>query len=136
VTELFALRLRTMLWVEQTLADDVLPRLAEQAPTELRAAIERHLVETRGQARTLERLADGPPVESPALLGVLAECEPLGDVALAATMVDQLEIAAYEWLVATANALGREDVALQLEELLEQERFALELAEQAHARLL
>jgi ferritin-like metal-binding protein YciE len=106
--------------------------------------LERHLVETERHARTLERLVDGPPEEGAALVGLKAEHDlaaaavGLDDLAIlaAAAQVEHYEIAAYEWLVAAAEARGEHDAALQLEEILEQEQFALELGEQALARLL
>jgi ferritin-like metal-binding protein YciE len=49
---------------------------------------------------------------------------------------EHLEIAAYTWLRSTANALGEEDMALRLQEILEQEEYALELAEKALAKNL
>jgi len=145
VTDLFALRLRTMLWVEQTLAGRILPALLESAvDAGVVRGLERHLVETERHARTLERLVDGPPEESAALVGLKAEHDlaaaavGLDDLTIlaAAARVEHYEIAAYEWLVAAAEARGEHDVALQLEEILEQEQFALELGEQALARLL
>jgi ferritin-like metal-binding protein YciE len=142
--DLFALRLRAMLWVEKALVEE-LPLLAERVrAVDLRAAIERHLLETRNHVRTLERLVDGPPEESGALLGLKAELDLLQAVAgsedLAVTaalaQIEHLELAAYAWLIATANALGEEEIAVQLQEILEQEEFALELVEQTTVKLL
>jgi ferritin-like metal-binding protein YciE len=153
--DLFAHRLRTMLWVEQQLAEQILPELYEHVhAVDLKLGLERHLVETGRHVRTLQRIlhllgGSAKPEESAALLGLKAEHDALlkaidekrQDVVdlLHAQVVAQsehLEIAAYESLVATANALGEEEIALQLQEVLEQEEFALELAEKALAKLL
>jgi ferritin-like metal-binding protein YciE len=50
--------------------------------------------------------------------------------------IEHLEIAAYTELRSLANALGEEDVAIRLQEILEQEQYALELAEKALAKVL
>jgi ferritin-like metal-binding protein YciE len=153
--ELFARRLRTQLWVERTLADELLPLFREHVhSTALTYAIEHHTFETQAHARTLERIihlfgAGGGPLESPVLLGLKAEHDELmklidqerPDVvdlmhaeAIAAT--EHHEIAVYESLVATANALGETDVATQLQEIREQEEHALEVVTRATAELL
>ena len=49
---------------------------------------------------------------------------------------EHLEIAAYTELRSLANALGEEDVAMRLQEILEQEQHALELVEKELAKLL
>src|SRR5947209_20205481 len=47
--ELLAACLRQMLWIERQLAENVLPRLSEQAHApDLRAGFDRHLLETEG----------------------------------------------------------------------------------------
>ena len=81
--ELFEARLRQMLFVELTLAEEVLPELLEQSgSTDLRYAFERHLVETRGHVETLRDIlsdldAHAEPDQSPALLGLVKEHEEL-----------------------------------------------------------
>lgn len=148
-------RLQTMLWVELTLADDVLPELLEGVrAVELRQGLERHLLETEQHAamvrRVLDLLGEPPaPQESPALLGLKAEHDLLlADIdedaatardlvhAHAAAQTEHLEIAAYDALRALADACGEEEAGALLEELLEQEQHALELAERALAKLL
>jgi ferritin-like metal-binding protein YciE len=153
--ELFARRLRTMLWVEQRLAEDLLPAMYDHVHSvDLKYGIERHLFETRHHVRTLERIlhllgGPGRPEESSALLGLEAEHDELmkavdlerEDVVdlmhvevLAAG--EHLELAAYETLVATAHALGEEEVALLLEEIRGQEEHALEIVTRAGVKLL
>src|SRR3954451_238373 len=144
--ELFAHRLRTMLWVEKRLAADLLPAMYEHVPSvDLKYGIERHLFETRHHVRTLERIlhllgGPGRPEESAALLGLEAEHDELMKaVDLEREDVvdlmhvegraagEQLELAADETLVATAQALGEEDVAVMLEEIRGQDEHALEI---------
>src|SRR3954451_3117232 len=153
--ELFVHRLRTMLWVEQRLADEVLPAMYDHVHSgDLKYGIERHLFETRRHVRTLERIlyllgGPGRPEESSALLGLKAEHEYLmqtvdlerEDVVdlmhvdvLAAG--EHLELAAYETLVAMAHALGEEEAAVLLEEIRGQEEHALEMVTRAGVKLL
>ena len=153
--ELFAHRLRTMLWVEQKLAGELLPLVQEHVrSTDLRYVVEHHLLETRAHCTTLERVLrllvePDDPEPSPALAGLEAEHAALmqlvdenegavADLVYAGVLAagEHLELAAYESLVATANALGEEDVAAMLEEIREQEAYALELVNAASAKLL
>ena len=153
--ELFEHRLRTMLWVEEQLAEEILPLLYDHVhAVDLKLGIERHIVETQGHLRTLRSAlhllgAAEHPEESPALVGLRAEHDALmklvdqerHDVVdlMHADVIAQSEhqeIAAYDSLVATAHALGEEEVAAMLQEILEQEQYALELAERATVKLL
>ena len=153
--ELFEARLRQMLFVELKLADEVLPQLLEQAGADdLRYAFERHLGETRKHAVAVGDIladlgADTTPEESPALLGLVAEHEQLmarieapghlvSDLAhaAAAAATEHLEMSAYDLLASMAEALGEEEIAIRLRELMEQEELALELVERASTKLL
>jgi len=153
--ELFAHRLRTMLWVEQRLAGEILPLLYDHVhAVDLKLGIERHIVETQAHARTLQSAlhllgTSEQPEESPALLGLEAEHDALMEAvdqeredvvdlmhADVLAQGEHQEIAAYESLVATAHALGEEEIALMLQEILEQEEYALELATKAATKLL
>jgi ferritin-like metal-binding protein YciE len=139
----FTRRLHQMLWVEQTLADELLPLVRERVhAVGLKYGVERHQGETKQHVmavRTCLNLIgerqDG--IESPALLGLRVE---LGesDLALADFLakVEHLEIAAYTWLRSAANALGEEDVGMRLTEVVEQEQYALELVQKETAKLL
>ncbi len=135
---MLAERLRTALWIERTLADEVLPRLLAQAAVpQLVHALERHLLETREHVRVVRALAgEDDGLESTALLGLLAEHErlPRGDLAvcLTAAAIEQLEAGLYGALVALAD----EEAAAVLRELEEQEAFALEEVERARTLLL
>jgi len=153
--ELFAHRLRTMLWVEEKLADVVLPELFEQVhAVDLGYGIERHLLETRTHVRTLRSILhligeSGDPVESAALLGLKEEHDAslaqldeerheVADLAHAEAIAqtEHFEIAAYGALRSTANALGEEEIGTLLQEILEQEQHALAVAERALLQLL
>jgi len=132
-----------MLWVEQTLADEVLPLVYERVhAVGLKYGVERHQRETKQHVMTVRTCLnligerqDG--IESPALLGLLEE---LGesDLELADFLGkgEHLEIAAYTWLRSAANALGEEDIAMHLTEVIEQEEYALELVQKETAKLL
>jgi ferritin-like metal-binding protein YciE len=153
--ELLAACLRQMLWIERQLADDVLPRLSEQAQApDLRRGFERHLLETESHAATVRDVlgdlhASIRPEESPAFRGLVAEHEQLvarvaeddhllTDLAhaVAALATEHLELATYESLVGLAEALGEEEAGIRLREVMEQEEFALEQVEGAMAKLL
>jgi ferritin-like metal-binding protein YciE len=152
--ELLASCLRQMLWIEQKLANDVLPQLTERAhSTELRRGFERHLLETRDHVDTVRDVLEDLRVpagaeESPGFRGLLEEHEQLvsrcGDGALmcdlahavAALATEHLEMAAYESLLTLAESLGEEEVGIRLREVMEQEEFALEQVERALAKLL
>ena len=141
--EPFVRRLHQMLWVEQTLADEVLPLVYERVhAVGLKYGVERHQRETKQHVMTVRTCLnligerqDG--LESAAFLGLQQE---LGETDLELTDFlakgEHLEIAAYTWLRSTANALGEEDVAMRLTEVLEQEQYALELVEKETAKLL
>ena len=137
----FAEKLQTMLWVEETLARDVIPLLLEQAAgNDLRYGLERHRLETKEHALTVRVAlymlvvhADPQPT---------AELPPPdlanGDLGIAETVMktEHFEVAAYTLLRSVANALGEEEIAIRLQEVLEQEQYALELTEKAVAKLL
>lgn len=153
---LFVHLLRTLLWVELTLADDILPELAERVrAVDLRWALERHRHETEAHAKNLRRVLSlleesSDPEPSVAFAGLREEYE--GGLKLidgdrtdvldlfhadAIARTEHLEIAAYSGLVHMAQALGAQrEAVLLLRENLEQEEHALEQAEHALAKLL
>jgi ferritin-like metal-binding protein YciE len=141
--EPFVRRLHQMLWVEQTLADEILPLVYERVhAVGLKYGVERHQRETKQHVMTVRTCLnligerqDGS--ESPALLGLREELG-AGDLELADFLAkgEHLEIAAYTWLRSTAYALGEEDIAMHLTEVLEQEQYALELVQKETAKLL
>jgi ferritin-like metal-binding protein YciE len=153
--KLFLHQLRTMLWVELKLAEEVLPELYDHVhAVDLKWALERHQLETEGHVKNLRRAFEilhepGDPESSPSLLGLKKEHDLLmkmvpGEredvVDLFHTDViarnEHLEIAAYDGLVHLAQALGEDEVAALLRENMEQEAHALEQAEHAMAKLL
>jgi len=153
--DLFEARLRQMLHVETTLADEVLPRLAREAHSaDLRFAFERHLAETQGHVEIVRRILDdlglrAQPEESLALAALVTEHRRLlervaeGETvaadlvhATAAAATEHLEMASYDLLATMADALGEESASIRLREMLEQEELALELVERAVAKLL
>ena len=137
----FVERLRTMLWIEETLARELIPLLLEHAVgNDLLYGLERHRLETKEHALAVRVALDR--------LGAEAAPQPTdelptpdlahGDLGIADTVLktEHLEIAAYTALRSVANALGEEAIALRLQEVLDQERYAAELAEKALAKLL
>ena len=151
--ELLAACLRQMLWIEQQLAEIVLPELSEQARApDLKRSFDRHRLETEGHVRTVRDVLDdldlpGEPEESSAFRGLVSEHEQLAgrcespvmcDLAhaVAALAAEHLEIATYEALASLAEAAGEDEIGARLRDVLEQEEFALEQVEGAMARLL
>jgi ferritin-like metal-binding protein YciE len=155
VRELFVHRLRQMLWIEETLARETLPRLRERAhANHLAWALDRHLLETEGHVRNLGRVfvcADerarsvesvafrGLEAEASALLDAVGDDRFLCDLALvdAVAATEHLEVAGYEALVHLAQALelGHDAVYL-LRTNMEQDAYALEELERALVKLL
>lgn len=152
---LFVHRLRTMLWVELKLAEEVIPELLDAVfATDLKWVLERHLLETRAHVENVRRAFEllqepGEPEQSPALLGLKKERDLLLKqidesqrdlVDLFHTDVvartEHAEIAAYSGLVHTAKALGQLEVATLLRKNMEEDMHALEQAEHALAKLL
>jgi ferritin-like metal-binding protein YciE len=154
--DLFVRQLRTMLWVELTLADEVLPELYEHLhSTDLRFDVDRHLLETEGHVRNLRLVfaelgerADPEPTpvlpalraEHAALLSSIpADAGALRDLAHAGAIArtEHYEIASYDALVHLAKALGLGlHVVTLLREILEQEMHALEQVEHGLSKLL
>jgi ferritin-like metal-binding protein YciE len=149
--------LRTALRVELTLADETLPGVLDAVrATDLQRCVERHLHETREQARALRALLahleepTTPAEESPALAALTAERDALlralpgeddtlRDLVHAAALaqVEHHELASYTSLVHLAQALGLGlEVVTPLRELQEQEAHALEQVEHAVVKLL
>lgn len=146
-------QLQTMLRVEQTLADEVLPGLFEAVrATELRLDVEKHILETQGHVRNLRvvltRLdAPAAPEPSPVLPALQAEHaallqttpEALQDLAHAGAIarIEHYEVAVYSGLVHLAQALDLElDLVRLLRENMEQDAYALEQVEHALVKLL
>ena len=146
--DLFLTELQSMLYVEQKLADEVLPELQQQIEHgDFKADVKHHLEETRRHVANLERAfellgAEPKPDKSHAIDGLVAqhdkiikniESAQLRDVfnAGAAAKTEHLEIAAYEGMITTAETLGEDEVVSLLEENLDEEKSALKKVEKA-----
>jgi ferritin-like metal-binding protein YciE len=150
--DLFKEKLGEMLYVERTLAEDVLPELRDEVDSaELRDGFAQHLEETRGHLSNLERVAemlglDAEEKTSHALDGMIKEHEEgvkdieraqlrdLFDAGAAAT-TEHYEISYYESLVSMAETMGEEEAANLLRENLEQEQQTLKKLESASQKL-
>jgi ferritin-like metal-binding protein YciE len=139
--ELFELELCYAYDCEQKLVDEGLPTMIENVrSSELRAALEHHLGETRNQVRRLEQafaaLGMEPKTKSNDILDEMMDAakdsvsnideSPLRDAALIVNgnLVEHYEIAIYGSLAAFARNLGLENVAGLLEETLAEEKKA------------
>jgi ferritin-like metal-binding protein YciE len=150
--ELLLTELQSMLYVERKLADEVLPELVSQtANGELKQDLQEHIEETKRHAANLERIFElhgqEPKADkSHAIDGLVAqhdkivkhiESAELRDIfnAGAAAKTEHLEIAAYEGMITTAEALADDETASLLEENLDEEKQALKKAEKASEQL-
>jgi ferritin-like metal-binding protein YciE len=151
--QLFVNELQAMLYVEQRLADQVLPELAEEITNqEFKQNVRHHIEETKQQVVNLERvfelLGQEPKADkSHAVDGLVAqhdkvvkniETDELRDIfdASAAAKTEHLEIAAYESLITTAESLGDSEVVSLLEENLDQEKHTLKEVEKMSQKLV
>ena len=150
--DLFVNELKAMLYVEQKLADQVLPELAsEVSDSDFKASLREHTEETKRHVANLERafelLGEEPkPDKSHAVDGLVAqhdkvakniEVPQLRDIfdTGAAAKTEHLEIAAYESLITTAESLGETEIVSLLEENLDEEKQALQQAKKAGEQL-
>jgi ferritin-like metal-binding protein YciE len=146
--QLFVNELQAMLYVEQKLANEVLPELVNEITnSEFKANIRQHLDETKQHVSNVERvfelLGEEPKADkSHAVDGLVAqhekvvkniETDELRDLfdAGAAAKTEHLEIAAYESLITSAESLGDSEIVGLLEENLDQEKDALKQAKKA-----
>ncbi len=134
------------------LAFEVLPELRDAvSDDELRAAVEEHLLQTRGHVERVEQafeaLGSHPSsIYSPTLSALIAEHDELAgkvvearlrDVwhAHAAARTEHLELAMYESVLALARAFDADGLRRGLQENRGQEEEALAKVEQIAARL-
>ena len=146
--DLFLTELQSMLYVEDKLANEVLPELTQQIKdSDFKEDVKHHIEETQRHAanieRALELMGEEPkPDKSHAIDGLVAqhdkivkhiENDQLRDLfnAGAAAKTEHLEIAAYEGMVETADALGEDEIVTLLEENLDDEKAALKKVEKA-----
>jgi ferritin-like metal-binding protein YciE len=139
--DLFLHELGDILYVEQKLTEEVLPKLIDEVGnSEFRKGLERHLEQTKGHVTNLEQVFDMLGEEPKAetcigFEGLKKEHEELvgeADPALvdlidtgAAARTEHYEIAAYSGLMEMARSLGATDAVTLLEENLKQEKEAL-----------
>jgi ferritin-like metal-binding protein YciE len=149
--ELFLHELGDILYVEQKLANEVLPKLiSEVTDEEFREALEEHLDQTKGHVGNVERVFDelGETPQAEECIGfegLKAEHDKLLEEA-AADLVDSIdlgaaartenyEIAAYEGLRRMAKAMGEEKAVELLDTNLAEEKEALRTVERISTRV-
>jgi ferritin-like metal-binding protein YciE len=146
----FPAMLSSLLYTERQLCE-MLPKLIiEASDPELKRGLQEHLEQTRQHVANVERMFQAfdarPTAEpSPALDGLershvelsAKTPDPLKDlvVASAAAAGEHHEIAMYEALREMAGAVGKREVVALIDQNLDQERHALQVAEQATHRL-
>jgi ferritin-like metal-binding protein YciE len=139
--DLFLHELGDILYVEQKLTREVLPKLIDEVESpEFRQRLVRHLEQTKGHVTNLEQVFDllGEQPETEKCIGFegLKEehdeltretDESLIDLvdAGAAARTEHYEIAAYTGLIEMARALGETDAVSLLDENLKEEKEAL-----------
>jgi ferritin-like metal-binding protein YciE len=149
--ELFLHELGDILYVEEQLANEVLPRLINEVQhTEFRMSLENHLEQTRHHIENVEQVFSslGESAQTEQCIGfegLKKEKEQLtGKVsgsmidavnAGAAARTEHYEIAAYTGLIEKARALGEQDVVNLLDENLKEEKEALRQVESVEKTL-
>ena len=149
--DLFIHELGDILYVEQQLVGEALPKLiGEVQDDELRAALEDHLKQTRGHVANVERVFKslGEDPETEVCLGFeglttehakmveesAADLIDIVDLG-AAARTESYEIAAYETLRRMAKALGEEEAVDLLDTNLKEEKEALQIVERIATRI-
>jgi len=149
--DLFLHELGDILYVERALADETLPKLIEEVhDSELRDALDKHLKETRGHVRNVEKVFElvgeeptaekcigfeGLRAEHDKLMGE-ASSDLVDSIDLgAAARTECYEIAAYEGLRRMAKAMGEDRAVELLDRNLEDEKDALKLVEKIATRV-
>ena len=148
---LFLHELGDILYVEEKLTEEVLPKLINEVQSaEFRKSLERHLEQTKGHVTNLERVFEalGEQSETEQCLGFEGlrkeHDEMIGEVSEslidivdtgAAARTEHYEIAAYSGLIEMARALGESEAVGLLEENLKEEREALREVESVAKKL-
>jgi ferritin-like metal-binding protein YciE len=149
--ELFLHELADILYVEQELADDTLPKLiGEVGDAELRRGLEKHLRETQRHVKNVQRVfklvGEQPEAEECiGFEGLKAEHDKLVEEASselidlvdagAAARTEHYEIAAYQGLITMARSLGERESVDLLDQNLKEEKAALREVEKVARRL-
>jgi ferritin-like metal-binding protein YciE len=139
--ELFLHELGDILYVEEQLAQEVLPKLIDETQhDEFRKGLERHLKETQTHVENVKQVFEifgetPQPEECVGFDGLKQEKEKLtSEVSdslidsvntAAAARTEHYEIAAYTGLIEMARALGEQDAVGLLDENLKQEKETL-----------
>jgi ferritin-like metal-binding protein YciE len=149
--DLFLHELGDILYVEQKLTEEVLPKLIQEVQDpDFRKGLERHLEQTRGHITNLEQIFDsmgeepktercigfeGLKAEHDELMSEVSEA--LIDMVDtgAAARTEHYEIAAYNGLIEMARSLGESEAVNLLEENLKEEREALHEVESVAKKL-
>lgn len=149
--DLFLHELGDIMYVERALSAEVLPKLiSEVQDDEFRDTLERHLDQTKGHLRNVEKVFEelGETPHAEECIGfeglkaehdkLMSESSPdlLDSVDLgAAARTECYEIAAYEGLRRMAKAMGEERAVDLLDRNLEEEKDALRLVEKIATRV-
>src|SRR5437588_2788904 len=148
--ELFVHKLGAAYKMEKTTLEMLEDLQQEAHDTELRRNLAQHHRETQQQVRNLERAFDALGEEHeeqpcPAIEGLQKEGEQslkdvednLNDKVILSGVVETEahEIAVYDGLITTAEAMGEEDTVILFQENLEQEQQALQKARKAAEKL-
>jgi ferritin-like metal-binding protein YciE len=139
--DLFLHELGDILFVEQKLTEEVVPKLIQEVQSaEFRKGLERHLEQTKGHITNVEQIFEalGEQSETEKCLGFEGlrreHDEMIGEVsddltdlvdAGAAARTEHYEIAAYTGLIEMARALGESEAVSLLEENLKEEKETL-----------
>ncbi len=149
--DLFLHELADILYVEEKLEQEVLPKLIDEVTSdELRTGLEKHLRETRGHVENVEEIfsklgEEATSEECVGFEGLKAEHDQLVEEssptlidlvdAGAAARTEHYEIAAYETLIGLARAIDEKDVVPLLESNLKEEKEALNEVEKIGKRV-
>ena len=149
--DLFLHELGDILYVEQKLTQEVLPKLIQEVQdADFRKGLERHLEQTKGHVTNLEQIFDsmdeqsetekclgfeGLKNEHDEMIGEISEglVDIVDTGAVART--EHYEIAAYSGLIEMARTLGESEAVGLLEENLKEEREALHEVESVAKKL-
>jgi ferritin-like metal-binding protein YciE len=149
--ELFIHELADILYVEQELAGETLPKLIEEVEdSELRRGLEKHLRETQRHVKNVQRvfslIGEQPQAEKCiGFEGLKKEHDKLVKEASselidlvdagAAARTEHYEIAAYQGLITMARSLGERESVDLLDQNLKEEKAALREVEKVTRRL-
>jgi ferritin-like metal-binding protein YciE len=149
--DLFLHELGDILYVEEKLTEEVLPKLINEVQSaEFRKGLERHLDQTKGHITNVEQIFEalGEQSETEKCLGfeglrrehdeMISEVsDDLVDLvdAGAAARTEHYEIAAYTGLIEMARALGESEAVSLLEENLKEEKETLREVESVTKKL-